>query len=114
MQYLSCDVATICMGQACSMGAFLLAAGAKGKRYALPHARVMIHQPSGGFRGQATDILIQAEQTLKTRETLDHLLAHHTGQRLEQIRNDTERDRFMGAVEAKEYGIIDEVIEARP
>jgi ATP-dependent Clp protease protease subunit len=114
MQHLSCEVATICMGQACSMGAFLLAAGAKGKRYALPHSRIMIHQPSGGFRGQATDIRIQAEETLRTRDTLERLMVSHTGQSLEQIRLDTERDRFMSAEESKTYGIIDEVIAARP
>ncbi len=110
MQYVSCDVATICMGQAASMGAFLLAAGAKGKRYALPHSRVMIHQPSGGYSGQATDIRIHAEETLRTRETLDRLMAKHTGQTVEQIRLDTERDRFLGPNEARTYGIIDEVI----
>ncbi|HEX2687191.1 MAG TPA: ATP-dependent Clp endopeptidase proteolytic subunit ClpP [Kofleriaceae bacterium] len=114
MQYLTCDVATICMGQAASMGAFLLAAGTKGKRYALPHSRVMIHQPSGGFRGQATDILIQAEETLRTRDILERLMAQHTNQPLDRIRIDTERDNFMGAVEAQKYGLIDEVIQARP
>jgi ATP-dependent Clp protease, protease subunit len=114
MQYLSCDVATICMGQASSMGAFLLAAGTKGKRYALPHSRIMIHQPSGGFRGQASDVGIQAEETLRTREMLERLMAKHTGQSVDQIRTDTERDRFMSAGQAKEYGIIDEVIVARP
>jgi len=114
MQYLSCDVATICMGQASSMGAFLLAAGAKGKRYALPHSRIMIHQPSGGFRGQASDVTIQAEETLRTRDMLERLMAKHTGQSQDQIRTDTERDRFMSAGQAKEYGIIDEVIHARP
>jgi ATP-dependent Clp protease protease subunit len=110
MQYVSCDVATICMGQACSMGAFLLGAGTKGKRYALPHARVMIHQPSGGFQGQASDIRIQAEETLRTRDMLEKLMVEHTGQSPEQIRLDTERDRFMSAEEAKNYGIVDEVI----
>jgi ATP-dependent Clp protease protease subunit len=114
MQYLTCDVATICMGQASSMGAFLLAAGAKGKRYALPHSRIMIHQPSGGFRGQASDVGIQAEETLRTRDMLERLMAQHTGQSVDQVRLDTERDRFMSSVQAKEYGIIDEVIHARP
>ncbi len=114
MQYVSCDVATICMGQAASMGAFLLAAGTKGKRYSLPHARMMIHQPSGGFRGQATDVSIQAEETLRTRAILEELMARHTGQTQDQIRIDTERDRFMGAREAVTYGLIDEILEARP
>jgi ATP-dependent Clp protease protease subunit len=114
MQYLSCDVATICMGQAYSMGAFLLAAGTRGKRYALPHSRIMIHQPSGGFRGQATDISIQAEETLRTKAILERLMSMHTGQSLDQVRLDTERDRFMGPVEAKTYGLIDEMIQARP
>ena len=114
MQFLACDVATICMGQASSMGAFLLGAGAKGKRYALPHSRVMIHQPSGGFRGQVTDITIYAEETLYTRDTLERLMAQHTGQTVEKIRHDTERDRYMSADEAKDYGLIDEVIVGRP
>ncbi|ACY17474.1 ATP-dependent Clp endopeptidase proteolytic subunit ClpP [Haliangium ochraceum] len=110
MQYLRCDVATICMGQASSMGAFLLAAGAKGKRFALPHARVMIHQPLGGFSGPATDIDIYAREVLKTRETLNRVLAEHTGQPLDRIAEDTERDYFMSADEACAYGLIDEVI----
>ena len=110
MQYVRCDVATICMGQAASMGAFLLAAGAKGKRYSLPHARILIHQPLGGFQGQATDIDIHAKEILRTRDKLNELLQKHTGQTLERIRNDTERDYFMGASEAKEYGLIDDVI----
>src|SRR3990172_4779643 len=110
MQYVRCDVATICMGQAASMGAFLLSAGAKGKRYTLPHARIMIHQPLGGFQGQATDIDIHAKEILKTRDKLNELLAKHTGQPLDRIRNDTERDYFMGPGDAKEYGIIDDVI----
>ena len=110
MQYVRCDVATICMGQAASMGAFLLAAGAKGKRYSLPHARILIHQPLGGFQGQATDIDIHAKEILKTRDKLNELLAKHTGQPLDRIRNDTERDYFMGPGDAKEYGIIDDVI----
>jgi ATP-dependent Clp protease protease subunit len=110
MQYLHCDVATICMGQAASMGSFLLAAGTKGKRYALPHSRVMIHQPSAGFEGQATDIDIHVREILKTRDTLNGLYSKHTGQPVDKIKNDTERDNFMSAVQAKEYGIIDEVL----
>jgi ATP-dependent Clp protease protease subunit len=110
MQYLHCDVATICMGQAASMGAFLLGAGTKGKRYALPHARVMIHQPLAGFQGQATDIDIHAREILKTRDTLNELMAKHTGQPIDKIKNDTERDNFMSSAQAKEYGIIDEVL----
>ena len=110
MQYVRCDVATICMGQAASMGAFLLAAGAKGKRYSLPHARILIHQPLGGFQGQATDIDIHAKEILRTRDKLNELLAKHTGQPLDRIRNDTERDYFMGPMESKEYGLIDDVI----
>ncbi len=110
MQYVRCDVATICMGQAASMGAFLLAAGAKGKRYSLPHARILIHQPLGGFQGQATDIDIHAKEILRTRDKLNELLARHTGQPLDRIRNDTERDYFMGPLESKEYGLIDDVI----
>jgi ATP-dependent Clp protease protease subunit len=110
MQYVRCDVATICMGQAASMGAFLLAAGAKGKRYSLPHARILIHQPLGGFQGQATDIDIHAKEILRTRDKLNELLQKHTGQPLDRIKNDTERDYFMGPGEAKEYGIIDDVI----
>jgi ATP-dependent Clp protease, protease subunit len=110
MQYVRCDVATICMGQAASMGAFLLAAGAKGKRYSLPHARILIHQPLGGFQGQATDIDIHAKEILRTRDKLNELLVRHTGQNIERIRNDTERDYFMGPMEAKEYGLIDDVI----
>ena len=109
MQHVRCDVATICMGQASSMGSFLLAAGAKGKRSALPNARIMIHQPLAGFQGQATEIEIHARELLKTRERLNSLLATHTGQPIEKIRNDTERDYFMSAAEAKEYGLIDEV-----
>jgi ATP-dependent Clp protease protease subunit len=110
MQYLHCDVATICMGQAASMGSFLLAAGTKGKRYALPHSRVMIHQPLAGFQGQATDIDIHAREILKTRDTLNELYAKHTGQPVEKIKNDTERDNFMSSAQAKEYGLIDEVL----
>ncbi|HTR50793.1 MAG TPA: ATP-dependent Clp endopeptidase proteolytic subunit ClpP [Kofleriaceae bacterium] len=110
MQYLHCDVATICIGQAASMGSFLLASGTKGKRYALPHARVMIHQPLAGFQGQATDIEIHAKEILKTRETLNELYAKHTGQNVDKIKNDTDRDNFMSSVQAKEYGIVDEVL----
>jgi ATP-dependent Clp protease protease subunit len=110
MQYVRCDVATICMGQAASMGAFLLGAGAKGKRYSLPHARIMIHQPLGGFQGQATDIDIHAREILKTRDQLNELWARHSGQSIERIKEDTERDYFMSAEQSKNYGIIDEVI----
>ena len=110
MQYLHCDVATICMGQAASMGSFLLAAGTKGKRYALPHARVMIHQPLAGFQGQATDIEIHTKEILKTRDTLNELYSKHTGQPVDKIKNDTERDNFMSSATAKEYGLIDEVL----
>jgi ATP-dependent Clp protease protease subunit len=110
MQYLHCDVATICMGQAASMGSFLLAAGTKGKRYALPHSRVMIHQPLAGFQGQATDIDIHAREILKTRDTLNELYSKHTGQTVEKIKHDTERDNFMSSPQAKEYGLIDEVL----
>jgi ATP-dependent Clp protease, protease subunit len=110
MQYLHCDVATICMGQAASMGSFLLAAGTKGKRYALPHSRVMIHQPLAGFQGQATDIEIHTKEILKTRDTLNELYSKHTGQPVDKIKNDTDRDNFMSAANAKEYGIIDEVL----
>jgi ATP-dependent Clp protease protease subunit len=113
MQYVRPDVATFCMGQAASMGAFLLAAGAKGKRSALPHARIMIHQPLGGFSGQATDVDIHAKEILRTRDTLNNLLTKHTGQPMEKIKNDTERDYFMNADEAKAYGLIDEVMVAR-
>jgi ATP-dependent Clp protease protease subunit len=114
MQYVRPDVATFCMGQAASMGAFLLAAGAKGKRYSLPHARLLIHQPLGGFSGQATDIDIHAKEVLRTRDKLNELLAKHTGQTLDRIKQDTERDYFMSAMEAKEYGLIDEVLVQKP
>ena len=110
MQALRCPVATYCVGQAASMASFLLAAGAKGKRHALPHAQVMIHQPLAGFRGQATDIEIRAREIMKTRATLEGLYAHHTGQAVETIRRDTERDNFMTAEEAKQYGLIDAVL----
>ncbi len=111
MRYIKPDVATICVGQAASMGAFLLSAGAKGKRRALPNARVMIHQPLGGARGQATDIEIQAREILRMKETLNQAMAEHTGQDIEKIKSDTERDFYMTAAEAAEYGIIDEVID---
>jgi len=110
MQYVKCDVSTICIGMAASMGAFLLAGGTKGKRYALPNAEVMIHQPSGGAQGQATEIRIVAEQILKTKKKLNEILAANTGQPLEVIERDTERDNYMTAEEAKAYGLIDEVI----
>jgi len=110
MQHLHCDVATVCMGQAASMGSFLLAAGVKGKRYALPHAEVMIHQPLAGFQGQATDIEIHAKHILKLRDTLNGLYSKHTGQPVEKIATDTDRDNFMSAIQAKEYGLVDEVL----
>lgn len=113
MQYIKPDVATICMGQTTSMAALLLASGAKGKRYALPHARIMIHQPLGGAQGQATDIDIQAKEILKMRDILNQILAEHTGQAIERIRADTERDFFMSSEEALAYGIIDRVITTR-
>ena len=113
MQHVRCDVATICMGQASSMGSFLLAAGAKGKRSALPNARIMIHQPLAGFQGQATEIEIHARELLKTRENLNRILAKHTGQPIEKIQQDTERDYFMSAEAAKEYGVIDEVFSRK-
>jgi len=113
MQYIRPDVATICMGQATSMAALLLASGTKGKRYALPHSRVMIHQPLGGAQGQATDIDIQAREILKIRDSLNDILVKHTGRDLEKIRNDTERDYFMSSEQAKEYGIVDRVISKR-
>lgn len=113
MQFIKCDVSTICIGMAASMGAFLLTAGAKGKRTALPNSEIMIHQPLGGARGQATDIAIHAEQILKTKKTLNRILAERTGQPLEKVEKDTDRDFFMSAEEAKKYGIIDEVISPR-
>ncbi len=113
MQYIRSDVSTICIGQAASMGALLLAAGTKGKRFALPNARIMLHQPSGGFQGQATDIDIQAREILRVKETLDQVLARHTGQDVESIKRDTDRDFFMSGEEAKDYGIIDEVIVSK-
>ncbi len=113
IQFIKSDVSTICIGQAASMGAVLLAAGTKGKRFILPNARVMIHQPSGGVQGQASDIKIQAEEMLRTKSILDNLLSKHTGQPIEKIEKDTERDFFMSADEAKLYGIVDEIIEKR-
>ena len=113
MQYIKCDVSTICMGMAASMGAFLLAAGAKGKRYALPNAEIMIHQPSGGAQGQATDIQIQAERILQKKKSLNTILAERTGQPYEVICTDTERDNFMTAQQAMEYGLIDKVIATK-
>jgi len=113
IQYIKCDVSTICIGMAASMGAFLLAAGTKGKRYALPNSEIMIHQPIGGARGPASDIKIHAEQILKIKRRLNEILAERTGQPLEKIERDTDRDFFMSAYEAKEYGIVDEVIVSR-
>ena len=113
MQYIKPDVCTLCMGQACSMGSFLLTGGAKGKRFALPNAEIMIHQPSGGTQGQATDIKIQASRILKMKEVLNKILSEKTGQPLDVIERDTDRDTFMSAYEAKDYGLIDEVIETR-
>lgn len=111
MQYIKSDVSTICIGQAASMGALLLQAGAAGKRYALPNARVMLHQPSGGFQGQATDISIHAKEILRTKANLNAIIAKHTGKTVKKIQDDTERDNFMSASEAKAYHLIDEVIE---
>ncbi len=113
MQYISCDVATICMGQAASMGAILLAAGTKGKRAALPHARVMIHQPSGGSQGQASTIEIYTKEILKLKSRLNELLANHTGQSLKKVAKDTDRDYFMSANEALEYGLVDNVLVSK-
>ena len=113
MQYIKCDVATYCMGMAASMGSFLLSGGKKGKRFAMPNSEIMIHQPSGGARGQATEIQIAAEHILRTRARLNQILSENTGQPLEVIQVDTERDNFMTAEEAKEYGLIDEVITNR-
>jgi len=113
MQFIKPDISTLCIGQAASMGAVLLAAGAKGKRFSLPHSRVMIHQPLGGFQGQASDIEIHAKEILKIREQLNQLLADHTGQSIETIDADTERDNFMGSDQAVEYGLIDEVLNTR-
>ena len=113
MQYVRCPVSTLCFGQAASMGAVLLAAGAKGKRYALPHSRILLHQPMGGYQGQATDIDIHAKEIIRMREELDNLLVKHTKQPIEKIHEDTERDFFMSGEQAKEYGIIDKVITKR-
>jgi ATP-dependent Clp protease protease subunit len=114
MQYVKCQVSTICMGQAASMGALLLAAGAKGKRYSLPHSRIMIHQPSGGFGGQASDIELHAKEILRLKAKLNEIMQKHTNQPLDRIEKDTDRDYFMGAGEAKEYGLIDEVVIKKP
>ena len=113
MQFIKPDVSTMCIGQAASMGAFLLAAGAEGKRYCLPNARTMIHQPSGGAQGQATDIHIQSQEILKIKQRLNKLLATHTGQSIEKVEQDTERDNFMSAEESKDYGLVDEVLDKR-
>jgi ATP-dependent Clp protease protease subunit len=113
MRYVRCDIATLCMGQAASMGALLLAAGTAGKRYALPNSRILIHQPMGGFQGQATEIDIHAREILRMRESLNKILAFHTGQSLKKIKKDTERDYFMSAEEAKNYGIVDKVLQRR-
>ena len=113
MQFVKPDVSTLCMGQACSMGAFLLTAGAQGKRFALPNSRVMIHQPMGGFQGQASDIAIHAKEILSLRAKLNEIMAHHTGQPVERIERDTDRDNFLSALEAAEYGLIDKVLVSR-
>lgn len=113
MQYIKADVSTICMGQACSMGAFLLSAGAKGKRICLPNSRVMIHQPLGGYQGQATDIQIHAQEILKVKSRMNELMAQHTGKSIKEIERDTERDRFLSANEALEYGLVDKVYTQR-
>ncbi len=113
MQYIKCDIATLCMGQAASMGAVLLAAGTEGKRYALPNSRIMIHQPLGGFQGQATDIDIHAREMLRIRDDLNRILAGHTGKSLKKIKTDTDRDNFMTALEAQKYGLIDKVLSKR-
>ncbi|MRI34802.1 ATP-dependent Clp endopeptidase, proteolytic subunit ClpP [Endozoicomonas sp. OPT23] len=113
MQFIKPDVSTMCIGQACSMGSLLLAAGANGKRYALPHSRVMIHQPLGGFQGQASDIAIHAQEILTIKERLNNILAHHTGQPMEIVEKDTDRDNFMSAEQAMEYGLIDKVLSSR-
>ena len=114
MQFIKCDVSTICIGMAASMGAFLLSSGTKGKRFALPHSEIMIHQPLGGARGQATDIQIQAEQILKTKATLNRIFAENTGKPLEVIERDTDRDNYMTAEEAMAYGLVDRVLTKRP
>jgi ATP-dependent Clp protease protease subunit len=114
MQYLKAPVSTICVGQAASMGALLLASGEPGKRYALPHSRIMIHQPLGGFQGQATDISIHAQEILRLKETLNRIMAEHSGQKISQLSADTERDFFMGSEAAKDYGIIDDIVRRKP
>ena len=114
MNFIKPDVSTICMGQAASMGSFLLSAGAKGKRYALANSRVMIHQPLGGFRGQASDIEIHAREIIELKAKLNRLLSEHTGQPVERLEKDTDRDNFMSAAAAKDYGLVDEVLERRP
>jgi ATP-dependent Clp protease protease subunit len=113
MQFIKPDVSTMCIGQAASMGAFLLAAGAAGKRFCLPNARTMIHQPSGGAQGQATDIHIQSQEILKIKERLNGLMAHHTGQSVDKVTEDTERDNFMSSEESKDYGLVDQVLDKR-
>ena len=113
MQYIKPDIATVCIGQAASMGAVLLAAGTKKKRYSLPNSRILIHQPMGGFQGQASDIAIQAKEIIRMKDALNKILAHHTGQDLEKIQTDTDRDFFMSGVESKEYGLVDHVITNR-
>jgi ATP-dependent Clp protease protease subunit len=113
LQYIKPDVTTVCIGQAASMGALLLAAGSAGKRYSLPHSRILIHQPMGGFQGQASDIEIQAKEILRMKETLNQILVRHTGKNLEQIKQDTDRDYFLSGAEAKDYGIVDHVIASR-
>jgi ATP-dependent Clp protease protease subunit len=113
MQYIKPDITTVCIGQAASMGALLLSAGSRGKRYSLPNARILIHQPMGGFQGQASDVEIQAREILRMKETLNEILVRHTGKNLEQIQKDTDRDYFMSGLEAKEYGIVDHVIANR-
>lgn len=114
MQYIKPDIQTICIGQAASMGSFLLTAGTKGKRHALPNSRIMIHQPSGGFQGQASDIEIHATETRKIKDKLNAIMAKHTGRDVKQVEKDSDRDNFMSAAEAKEYGLVDDVIESRP
>lgn len=113
MQYIKPDIATVCIGQAASMGAVLLAAGAKGKRYSLPNSRILIHQPMGGFQGQASDIAIQAKEIIRMKDALNVILSHHTGQELEKVQADTDRDFFMSGLESKEYGLLDHVITDR-
>jgi len=113
MQYVTCDIATYCIGQAASMGAVLLAAGTKGKRFALPNSRIMIHQPLGGAQGQATDISIQAKEILRTKQRLNEILAYHTGQSVERVEKDTDRDNFMSGEQAKAYGLVDDVVVSR-